>query len=69
MPSVQQEITKKLARATILLRTPQVSETKVRSNWSATRKHKKDFTRKGALELCQLIISSISKVALFRDNI
>lgn len=43
MPSVQQEITKKLARATILLRTPQVPESKVRSNWSATRKRKDSY--------------------------
>lgn len=26
-------------------------------------------TRQGALELCQLIINSISKAALFRDNV
>lgn len=48
MPTVQQEITKKLARATILLRTPQVSESKICSNWSATRKYKKDFYKEGS---------------------
>ena len=44
---VQQEITKNLARVPIHLRTPQVLESKVSSNYSAIRKDKKDFYEDG----------------------
>lgn len=40
---VQQEIMKNLAAATTLLGTPQVSKSKVSSNYLAIRKNKKDF--------------------------
>lgn len=54
---VQQEIMKNLAGAIILLRTPQVSESKVSSNHSALRKDKKDFSEDGE----PLVLSAYNK--------
>lgn len=60
---------KKLARAPILLRTPQVSESKVSSNSQQSGNIKRTLQGQRAPQFYQLIINSISKVALFRDNI